>query len=62
MRMLMLVTFAILALGCAHQTRNLAQRQSVTTPHGDFDNTPRNERRERPVAPVEPPIVTPPIP
>lgn len=63
MRKLMLVAFMVLPLGCAHQeSRNLAQRQSVTTPHGDFDNTPRNERRERPVAPVEPPIVTPPIP
>lgn len=63
MRMLVLVAFATIAVGCAHQqSRNLAQRQSVTTPHGDFDNTPRNERHERPVAPVEPPIVTPPIP
>jgi len=63
MRMLVLVTCSTLAFGCAHhETRNVAQRQSVTTPHGDFDSAPRQERRERPVAPIEPPIVTPPIP
>ena len=63
MRRLMLVTFSVLAFGCAHrETRSVAQRQSVTTPHGDFDDAPRNERRERPVSPVEPPIVTPPVP
>lgn len=63
MRMLMLVAFSLLGLGCAHrQTRSLAQRQSVTTPHGDFDNTPGERRPERGIEPVEPPIVTPPVP
>ena len=63
MRLLVLVAGSMLALGCAHQpsqSRNLAQRQTVTTPHGDFENPPRNERRERRLPEAEPPIVTPP--
>jgi hypothetical protein len=63
MRMLMLVALSTLTLGCAHrETRNLAQRQSVTTPRSDFENAPRDDRRERGIQPTEPPIVTPPVP
>jgi hypothetical protein len=61
MRGTLLIAFSILALGCAHQqSRNLAQRQAVTTPHGDFDDAPRGDRRERSLPQAEPPIVTPP--
>jgi hypothetical protein len=33
----------------------------VTTPRSDFDHAQR-DRRDRPSQPIEPPIVTPPIP
>jgi hypothetical protein len=62
MRMLLLVVGSTVLVGCAHhEARNLAQRQSVTTPHSDFDHAQR-DRRDRPSQPIEPPIVTPPIP
>ena len=61
MRTLLLVACSIAALGCGHQqSRNLAQRQSVTTPHGDFDDSSHGDRRERRLPQSEPPIVTPP--
>jgi hypothetical protein len=61
MRMLLLIAGSILALGCGHQqSHNLAQRQTVTTPHGDFEDSPHNDRRERKLPQAEPPIVTPP--
>ncbi len=65
MRMLVLVAMVALPLGCAHrhEARNVAQRQPGTTPRGDFDSGRHDDRsRHRPTAPVEPPIVTPPIP
>jgi len=63
MRMLRLVAFSTLALGCAHhEPHNLAQRQTVPTPHSDFDSARGGERRDRASQPVEPPIVTPPVP
>ncbi|HEX8951577.1 MAG TPA: hypothetical protein VF945_07010 [Polyangia bacterium] len=60
--MLALVAGSTLALGCAHhEPHNLAQRQTVATPHSDFDGAPRSERSDRRTRPIEPPIVTPPI-
>ncbi|MCU1279509.1 MAG: hypothetical protein JWM53_3055 [bacterium] len=63
MRTLMLVAILTVPFGCAHrESRSLAQRQSVTTPHGDFEGPPRDERRDRNLPRGEPPIVTPPVP
>jgi len=62
MRTLLIVAWSTLALGCAHrETHNLTQRQT-TTPHSDFDGAHRDEYGKRRAPPVEPPIVTPPIP
>jgi hypothetical protein len=65
MRRLMLVALFAVPFGCAHRSNahNLAQRQSVTAPPGEIENGPRrDDSRDRAVHPVEPPIVTPPIP
>ncbi len=62
MRRLVVVALPLFALGCAHhEAPNLARRQP-TTPHSDFDGTHRGDRRDRRSQPVEPPIVTPPVP
>ncbi len=63
MRRLLLVACSIAVVGCAHhEAHNLAQRQPTTTPHSDFDGAHHGDRRDRPSKPVEPPIVTPPVP
>lgn len=63
MRTLMVVTISMLAIGCAHrQTRSVAERQAMTTPHGDFDKQMRRDDGPEHVPPVESPLVTPPIP
>ena len=64
MRMLMLVAIAAIPFGCAHSSaRNLAEKQSTTTPSSDFDKRAgRDDSRHPGVRPVEPPIVTPPVP
>jgi hypothetical protein len=62
-RPLMLIAILAVPFGCAHhQTRSLAQRQGVTTPRGDFEGAPRDERRDNGPLHGEPPIVTPPVP
>jgi hypothetical protein len=62
MRRLLLVACSTVVLGCAHhEARNLAQRQPTTTPHSDFDGARRGDHRDQ-SRPIEPPIVTPPIP
>jgi hypothetical protein len=63
MRRLLLVAILGVPLGCAHhETRSLAQRQTVTTPRGDFESPRRDERRDRGLPRGEPPITTPPVP
>jgi hypothetical protein len=62
-RALLLVAIFGASFGCAHkQTRSLAQRQSVTTPRGDFEGPSRDGRHDPRGPQVEPPIVTPPVP
>ncbi len=51
-------------LGCAHHRRepNLAQRPAVTAPRGDFEGARKRDPGSHAATPVEPPIVTPPVP
>ncbi|MDB4969170.1 MAG: hypothetical protein JWN44_4859 [Myxococcales bacterium] len=63
MRKLALVTILGLSASCAHHGRdqNLATRQSVTAPRGDFEGA-RRDPGGAPAMQPETPIVTPPVP